>query len=55
MLVLIKKRDKNVHRFALSAIKGELLEKENERERKRQKKYDKNVDKKRWTKKCELR
>ena len=30
---VVLKKDKNVHRFALSAIRGELLEREREREK----------------------
>ena len=31
-----KNKDKNVHRFVLSAIRGELLEREGEREREKE-------------------
>ena len=30
---MVKNKDENVHRFALSAIRGELLEREREREK----------------------
>ena len=37
ILAIFNNKDVNVHRFVLSAITGELLEKERERERERKK------------------
>ena len=37
LLDLKKNKDENVHRFALSAIRGKLLEREKKRERVREK------------------
>ena len=53
-MLALKKEDKNVHRFALSAIRGELLEKEREREIDK-KKCDKKGTQKKMNKKFELR
>ena len=52
-LFIVFYRDENVHRFALSAIRGKLLErereereKEREREREREKEVERECDKK---------
>ena len=36
MIIYVYNKDKNVHRFSLSAIRGELLEREGEKEREKE-------------------
>ena len=54
LYTLYNNKDKNIHRVALNAIRGELLERERERKKEREKKKERERERKEREKKRKI-